>query len=277
MNVELRRWIMRIKPLHHMAAWMMYNSGWFYFRRVYKRNNYAEVFEKLHNSKCGKRCFIIGNGPSLKAKDLDRLVGEDCFAANHIYMIYPKTSWRPTYYAIADRYMEITSAEIDALGAKIVFLGDYFCRFNDARAKNTVILHQHVPFIEDNIQVSDDISKKIVTAYTVSFHSMQIAAYMGYSEVYLLGFDHNYSFEFSKSGKVIKTDTKESHFFKNTDITVDPRKIVGNMYGMTRAYEAFRDYAKEHGITVKNATCGGKLEVFERVDFDSLFGEEEKI
>ena len=40
---------------------------------------------------------------------------------------------------------------------------------------------------------------------------------------------------------------------------------------MTKAYEAFRRYADENGIKVKNATRGGKLEIFERVDFDSLF------
>ena len=37
------------------------------------------------------------------------------------------------------------------------------------------------------------------------------------------------------------------------------------------AYQAAREYADRHGIKIYNATRGGKLEVFERVDFDSLF------
>ncbi len=36
------------------------------------------------------------------------------------------------------------------------------------------------------------------------------------------------------------------------------------------AYMSLREYAKEHGIRVLNATRGGKLEVFERVNFDKL-------
>lgn len=36
-------------------------------------------------------------------------------------------------------------------------------------------------------------------------------------------------------------------------------------------YQAARRYAETHGIKIYNATRGGELEVFERVDFDSLF------
>jgi hypothetical protein len=39
----------------------------------------------------------------------------------------------------------------------------------------------------------------------------------------------------------------------------------------TKAYQSAKAYADAHGIKVYNATRGGKLEVFERVDFDSLF------
>ena len=47
--------------------------------------------------------------------------------------------------------------------------------------------------------------------------------------------------------------------------------IIGNVWGMTKAYEAFKEYADKHSIVVKNATMGGKLEIFKRVEFDSLF------
>jgi hypothetical protein len=41
------------------------------------------------------------------------------------------------------------------------------------------------------------------------------------------------------------------------------------------AYEAAERYAKEHGIKIFNATRGGRLETFERVDFDDLFKNQE--
>ena len=102
---------------------------------------------------------------------------------------------------------------------------------------------------------------------TVSYAAMQIAVYLGYSEIYLLGFDHNYSFEFDSSGNVISTGKTDTHFFKDEV----PEDIIADVWGMTKAYESFKDYADNHGIKVRNATRGGKLEVFERVNFDSIF------
>ena len=43
---------------------------------------------------------------------------------------------------------------------------------------------------------------------------------------------------------------------------------VDNIYN---AHVAAKKYADEHDIKIYNATRGGKLEVFPRVDFDSLF------
>ena len=130
-----------------------------------------------------------------------------------------------------------------------------------------ICLHQHYNWDENKYAFSKDISKGFVSSPTVSYAAMQIAAYLGYSEVYLLGFDHNYSFEFDSNGKVIDTGKTKTHFFKD-DV---PEDIIADVWGMTKAYEAFKHYADDKGIKVRNATRGGKLEVFERVEFDSLF------
>lgn len=243
----------------------MYNSGWLFYRRYYAAHNQAEIFAKLKNSKNGKRCFIIGNGPSLKSEDLDLLKGEDCFAANGIYNIFPQTVWRPTYYLIMDRYFGASPETIRDLECGVMFLGDYYCRFNTVLRKDAICLHQHCP-VGLNFTVSEDISKGVTAAYTVSFVAMQIAAYMGYKEIYLLGFDHNYGIEIDDKGNLKTNEKTVSHFFKDDQ----PKCIIGNIEGMTKAYKVFRDYANQNHIKVRNATRGGKLEVFDRADFDSL-------
>lgn len=42
------------------------------------------------------RIFIVGNGPSLAGVDLNRLVGEESWGMNRIYLLYPSFDWRPT-------------------------------------------------------------------------------------------------------------------------------------------------------------------------------------
>lgn len=49
-----------------------------------------------------RRCFVIGNGPSLRAENLSKLTHEASFASSRIYEIYEQTDWRSTYYCIHD-------------------------------------------------------------------------------------------------------------------------------------------------------------------------------
>ena len=78
---------------------------------------------------------------------------------------------------------------------------------------------------------------------------------MGFKEIYLLGVDCNYK------GKL--------HFY-NSD-KLEKKMINHNEDGMIKCYRSAKKYADEHGIKIFNATRGGALEVFPRVDFDSLF------
>lgn len=267
MNLKFRKKIAQIKPIHKLCRAIMYDSSFFYYRKQYKKNNYKEIFAKLKDSRKGERCFIIGNGPSLKSDDLDKLVSEDCFGTNEIHKIFRQTRWRPKYYVIIDRYSKSTPEQIKALECETVFLSDYYCRFNKVLRDKYICLHQHFNWNENNYLFSTDIKKCFVSSPTVSYAAMQIAAYLGYSEVYLLGFDHNYSFEFDSDGKVVNTGKSDTHFFKDEV----PEDIIADVLGMTRAYQSFKRYADDNGIKVRNATRGGKLDVFERVDFDSLF------
>lgn len=269
MRLKYRKLIARFKPLHQTARFVMYNSSVFFYRKLYKKRNYAQLFAEFGGRERGKRCFIIGNGPSLSACDLDKLKHEDCIGTNEIHRIFDRTEWRPRYYLVMDRYSKTTPEQIENIECETVFLGDYYARFNKVLRKDAVILHQHQGLNTNKYKVSADISKMIANSPTVSFGAMQIMAYLGYSEIYLLGFDHNYTYEFASDGSVIKTDKQDAHFFKD-EIRED---IIGNVRGMTRAYEAFRDYAEQNGITVKNATRGGRLEVFERIDLDDLIAQ----
>lgn len=266
MDLKYRKIIAKIKPVHLMARWIMYNSSIFYYKKKSKELETVEKIESISNLGHGKRCFIIGNGPSLDISDLEKLVDEDTFATNEIYRIFPKTTWRPTYYLVKDRYSKTDGKDIDHLDVKHIFVGDYYLRYHEVNRKDIICLHEHYTLNEREIPFSTDLKKCFYSSSTVTYGLMQIAAYMGYSEVYLLGLDHNYSFEFDKKGNVINTGTSKAHFFKDEV----PEDIIANTYGMTRAYESFKKYASEHGIVVKNATRGGKLEVFERIDFDSL-------
>ena len=98
-----------------------------------------------------------------------------------------------------------------------------------------------------------------------------MALYMGFSEIYLIGVDHNYSRYIDSNGNVVEDPTVKDYF--STSYDTDFKNIIGrNLGDTTLAYNSEEELSKEQGtFKVYNATRGGKLEVFQRVDFDSIF------
>jgi hypothetical protein len=218
------------------------------------------VYKDMHK---GKRCFVIGNGPSLCAEDLDKLKcsGEITFASNNIFYIYNQTQWRPSYYVatdIDDRMKDY----IKSNGDDSFFITAYsYC--NDFKFDNVNHISMINKINEDfDISFSDDITVGVVSGKTVTYAMLQIACYMGFSEIYLLGVD----FTWGENGN-------DTHFCKGYDgkdnyFRTQAVKYEEEIYN---AYICARNFAEKNNIKIYNATRGGKLEVFPRIDFDSLF------
>ena len=76
-------------------------------QKNFENTSYGKTLSAYKNKYSGKRCFLIGNGPSLKAEDLTKLYenGEVTFAFNRVYNIFDDTGWRPTFYISQDEKM----------------------------------------------------------------------------------------------------------------------------------------------------------------------------
>lgn len=231
--------------------------------------NRLKAFKNIHK---GQRCFIIGNGPSLTVTDLNRLKDEITLCGNRIYDIFNKTVWRPTYYFCVDNAgMKEIIPKIENANVGIAFLElaarRYISEYND---KVIFINHSNKKFIinrynDKSIHISEDISQYFSCGYTVLFAALQFAIYTGIREIYLLGVDFNYSQTTNKWGMVKRDKSVQDYF--------DGKKHYGsglNYESTLNAWKKAKEYCDKHEIKIFNATRGGKLEVFERVDFDSL-------
>ncbi len=254
---------------------VLYPYGSYKFKKYTKEyflSDNPEKIRRFKNIHRDERCFIVGNGPSLNALDLDKIQREYSFGANKIYNIYPNTIWRPTYYLCMD-YMSLTeeiSSEQDNIEAQFKFVNWqqhdrikqtdnlFFCNFNPKFVVN---------FWDDKkVNFSEDCSKYIYNARTVSYSAIQLAVYMGFKEIYLIGMDANYPFYKDGRGHKHKTGAIEAHFKNGGYKRIDYMVKATN----ERGFQIAREYCEQHGIIIKNATRGGKLEVFERVDFDEV-------
>lgn len=229
-----------------------------------KKDYYHPELSVYQNKHSGKRCFIIGNGPSLRKEDLEILEenGEISFGANGIYHIYPETNWRPTYYVMCDAIGYKTMRnDIAPFADKSFFVADYY--YAELEELPEINRYHFINRIsaDSEIEFSDNAIEGIYSGKTVTYAMMQLACFMGVKEIYLLGVD----WTGGKNTGVMRKDFYQKDLPETKDYYYDL------VHEEEMAYKSAKKYAINHGINIYNATRGGELEVFERVNFDELF------
>jgi hypothetical protein len=236
----------------------------------------------------GRRAFILGNGPSLKIADLNRLTNEITFASNKIFLSFTDTTWRPTYYVLCDLLVAAQNGLVVSGLAGTKFLTNYSRGF--IKGSKSAIwfneLGENYPlnFLADyeaadpeQVRFSTDASCGLDGGGTVIYNQLQLAYYMGITEVILIGLD----FSFNTAGntptksfcyEALISKGEQNHFHPDYR---KPGEVwsIPNM-GLQRLtfMRAKNEYSKV-GRRIINASRATALDVFPKVDFDSLFGD----
>lgn len=243
-------------------------------RGILASENYRKL-AALKDKHIGQRCFVIGNGPSLEIKDLERLENEITFASNKIYLAFDQTQWRPTYYSAVDKLIISQQyRKLNDLNQITTFL-PYFFRKYDVRFDNSIYFYfVHEEFYPNLPRFSVNPIDKLFSGYTVTYILLQLAVYMGIKEIYLIGVDYCYNVvqqDYKDNDKIMVSDGTTSHFhsgyLKSGDKLFQP-----NLHLHEKAYISAGHAIEKMGGRIFNATCGGKLDLFPRVDFDEVIG-----
>jgi hypothetical protein len=228
---------------------------------------------KLKDTHLGETCFIIGNGPSLQASDLEILKKHNVFSfgLNRIFNIFNKTSWRPNAYFCPhlDMINPVASTIKDINCEAVVLSSTPVFNFAnpDDELKSYWINDKNVYWFEykfcRDLSFSSDVSIYANEGGSITYIALQFAAYMGFKKIYLLGVDCDYA------DPTAQNLNPQNHFY--TEATFEKPRIITPVSVITKAYQVAEKYSREHGFRIYNATRGGKLEAFERVKIDELF------
>lgn len=221
---------------------------------------------QLKNTHCGQRCFIVATGPSLRLEDVNRLKNEWTFSLNSCINFFDKTEWRPNYYLCFDPQVYLSLKDkIRTADLEMIFYNSFsipkFCRdgipcivdSSNVTYANSKYGRRH----PRPAKVSMDASQVIYEGTSTVFSAIQLAIYMGFTEIYLLGCDCNYQKQKHASIASYEIDTPSSTGEK-----------------MIRDYENLNQALKGTDVRIYNATRGGMLETFERVNIDKIVAEE---
>ncbi len=231
-------------------------------------------FESLKGQYSGKKVFIIGNGPSLNEMPLYLLKDEYTMCFNRFALMEERINWFPNFYVVTDDL--VLKDQYEELNSQIVPRVDY-AFFPDLHPSNISVkklikskrnvlwLHVDKPEFSDRLPYCG-INKTVVNA------GMQIAVFLGFSEIYLLGVDMDFG-----NHRVKKVNSRNWQSEENDPNHFDPRYFgKGRKYHnpgveeMLRKFEQCKVFCDKNGVRVYNAGHGGKLEVFPRVAFEDV-------
>ena len=214
----------------------------------------------------GKRAFIIGNGPSLKQTDLSKLKNEFTFGLNRIYLMFPELGFETTYFVtINDLVVEQCAAEIAALKMP-KFLSWRSHRFFPAGAPPANFLYTTY----DNPAFSEDVRGRVWESATVTYVAMQLAFHMGFEKVFLIGVDHSSAVP-GKPNTTITSQGDDPNHFNPHYFGKGFRWQLPDFEMSEIGYRLARQAYQQAGRSIVDATVGGKLTIFPKADYDSLF------
>lgn len=250
------------------SYWQWRNRGRHFFAQKFDPR-FARSQQDLmayKDSHKGERCFILGNGPSLNKTDLELVRNEVTFGLNRIYLLFPQVGFQTNFLvSVNDLVLQQTAKEMAALN---------FPKFVTWRARKWLRKDPNTIFIDSDFtgpeNFSRDATGRIFEGFTVTFVALQLAFFMGFEQVILIGVDHNFTTKGKANEAVISQGDDPNHFAANY-FGKGFKWQLPDLEGSERAYTLAREAYQAAGRQVLDATVGGKLTIFPKVDYNSLF------
>jgi hypothetical protein len=244
-------------------------------------------YQNLHK---GKRCFIIASGPSIKTQDLTLLKDDISIAVSNSFVHKDYSIFKSQYHCVPDmlgghheyiagkkdKFAEWLREMDGSLGQAEVFMsaGDRNWISSLGIFKSRRVNYLLFENLWESVSARGiDLTRAIPSVQSVSVMALQVAIYMGFEKIYLLGCDHDW---------ILNIGTTR-HFYASQDHKVMAEKSYSEWahtsfsnelrtaYTLWEQYRILNGLAEKQGTSIFNATGGGVLDVFPLVSFASLF------
>lgn len=209
------------------------------------------------NIHAGKRCFIVGGSPSLKLLDLQKLNNEYTFCVNRGYKFMEQGLMHSSYYVLADKHL--VEEDLVMHDFPNNFCSEFFVEgslnFPDTKYDTT-----YFTCAMKSDKFTDDLTQELTWGASVVHHAIQIAYFMGFNPIYIIGVDLDFSNISGHAYKELETEKQ-----RQIKYSMREEKV------MRKAIENATEYIKEHNREIYNASPVGAVDCMPRVKFEELF------
>lgn len=229
------------------------------------RRESIRKLQAMKDTHAGERCFIIGNGPSLKNTDLGKLRNEFTIGMNRFYMAFPELGFTSSILlSVNDLVIEQCADDFRALPIPT---------FVSWRSRKWIKPAENLHYLYttyDLPRFSGNAAGRLWEGATVTFVAMQLAFHLGFKQVILIGVDHSFASQGKPNTTVVSTGDDPNHFnpgYFGKGFRWQLPDLQTSEIAYTMAREAYRGAGRE----IIDATVGGKLTVFPKVEYETLF------
>lgn len=222
----------------------------------------------IKDSHVGEKAVILCNGPSLNLVDFQLLKtkGVYTFGLNKINLLFDRTDFRPKSIVCVNRL--VVDQNIDFYNATDIPL------FVDSVARNKIVYRCNIFYLHSmhvKQEFATDVSVSICQGNTVTYVALQIAYHMGFSQVALVGCDHNFAVK-GIPNTVALADGKDVNHFDERYFSAGAAWQLPDILSSEVHYELAKTVFEAQGRKLVNCTEGGKLEILPRMDIEQFLG-----
>ena len=225
-------------------------------------NQRLKTFENRHK---GERAVLVANGPSLNEMSVDFLKQETVIGMNKIFLGFKKFGFYPRYYLAINRLVLQQSAHI---------IKDLTCtKFIPVHSRSFLpenALTYHVDTDHPPARFSRDISLGIHEGWTVTYAGLQIAYYLGFKEVVIIGMDHRYQFT-GAPNEPSKLNGPDPNHFSEDYFGFGQTRDNPDLINSEISYGVARKEYENSGRRIIDATLNGSCNIFEKADYRDIF------
>lgn len=244
--------LIRIMPRH--LNWSLNQNG---------KRHLQEILLPYEDKFANCRCIVIGNGPSLNKMDLSLLRNEFTFGLNRIYLLFKDWGFETSFLVSINRFV-LTQFSEDLRQLKMLKFFNWAYRDPYPADEKTAFLSPRPDYQANG---------NIYNGYyplggTVTNIAIEIAYFMGFSEVILIGVDHSFAENGLGGTAIVSQDPDQNHF--STDY-FGPGVVwqLPNYHVMEKGYEIMKNLYNQSGRKILDATVNGKLNIFPKVEFEA--------
>jgi hypothetical protein len=198
--------------------------------------------------------------------NLSFLKNEITIGLNKIYLGFNEFKFYPRYYvAINRKVIQQSQEEIKQLNC-VKFIGNHSAKLIPEDG-----LTYHINTTNPSKRFCTDITQGVHEGWTVTYAALQIAYYLGFQKIIIIGMDHDFSY----IGK-----PNEEHVLKGDDVNHFCTNYFGHgqkwdnpdLEHSEESYQIAKTVFEKDNRQIIDATLNGCCHVFEKADYKKLFG-----